>query len=1341
MPAKRFKTGFRGQVSAKELRRVQKEVERQSRIFGSGGNTAHDTPGGVLLYDERPKHIWARITGIAAPATTTLTIAINDVTTTLQIGSFTGFPAAAVGGFNENYWIQIDSEIMAVVAGHGTYTWTVVRAALGTSAAAHAAGELILWVRRPYSWQEELQYQSVGELVPGGWLDDTAGPGRSSLTTNTPAFEVNGADNVAAGTYVQLWITHEWEHFWFEHCCNSIPVKITAVGSRGLTTLAAPPMNATATTMYVASAGSFPSTVPYRICIEGEHMLVIAGAGTTTWTVVRAVDGSTAIAHSVGEEIIQVSIPYAWHEVYKAPAGGWEPKAGGLSGTRTTNPAFERNGNADVPIGSYVWLHGHSSNAYAGQEWIFDYCCEDIVAKLTNIIVAKPTELALPVDNIYGFITVTSAGNFPTTCRYRIKIDSEVMIVTSGMGTTTWTVTRGAHETNAKSHAADAVVEQYGAIAEWFEVKEATVGDWQRKSGGMTGVKEFYPAYERNGNNDVPEGIILKIWREFLNPDCSQEWIFDYCCSDNEDNEYVPLTSDYNNYPLPPKPRVTFYATDCRTITGFQYEKNRKVEIVVVGGGSVSYPNESAQSINRNRFQTPNGETWIQNSNEILAFTHVGENAAGDVIVNRWLMEQQRPYTGVIEYTTSPQTVGLKHHGKEIVWKGVSKLVLNEPPAGLPENIRFAVRNVGDSQSATIEYTRPNGVKDVIPQHWGYEVFTPDCAAGTTTAWANPGMTLFGVRRFNSTAYTLERGDWNRMVECESVANATLTLFHLDTTIYPGDALFAFCVRNLGTATLFVAPAGAQHINNSNTPISLFPCQGVWIFSDGSEWYTEPGRPCAGLKEIATSPYTFLPTDHGKMLVWTGAGTLVLNEPAALHPRGFRCAVRNAGSTQASMIEYTRVGGAKDDIPLNWAYDLYVPDTMDAGSTVWAETGMTLHGVRKISSATNNLLRSDWNRCIEYEGGAATLNLFDLDTTTHPGDALFAFAVRNLGTGTLTVTPAGAETIDNTTSKRIDPCQGCWIFSDGTEWYTVPGLSCAQTGAGVPTHSAPQGTSYWDTTTKYMYVNEDDSTGWRIQGAKDMLSYKVYGVTNLSSNTTLTSAHLLAAFNLTGTGPYTITLPTAVGFTGAHLMFVGSKTLSGIATLDANGSQEIRGAAGPGGSAGTSLTRAYVHDECVVLESDGTEWHTVSEVTLTVDFQATRTTTQSINSASATKVQFNSETWDRNANYDPTTNYRHTPLAPGIYRYAAQVGLTALKDGGNGQLFLYKNGALYKTLDMKTNGAAQDIVLTGTAKMSMNGSTDYAEIFVQHDHGSARNTIGASTAMNFEGERLCREES
>ena len=60
------------------------------------------------------------------------------------------------------------------------------------------------------------------------------------------------------------------------------------------------------TSLTVASASAFPSSAQFRILIEDELLLVTAGAGTTTWTVTRGVESTTAAAHSSGASVYHV---------------------------------------------------------------------------------------------------------------------------------------------------------------------------------------------------------------------------------------------------------------------------------------------------------------------------------------------------------------------------------------------------------------------------------------------------------------------------------------------------------------------------------------------------------------------------------------------------------------------------------------------------------------------------------------------------------------------------------------------------------------------------------------------------------------------------------------------------------------------------------------------------------------------------------------------------------------------------------------------------------------------------------------------------------------------------
>ena len=63
-------------------------------------------------------------------------------------------------------------------------------------------------------------------------------------------------------------------------------------------------------------------------------------------------------------------------------------------------------------------------------------------------------------------ITVASAAGFPASGTYYVRIDNEVMAVTGGQGTTTWTVSRAQLGTAAASHLSGAVVS--GLATDWY---------------------------------------------------------------------------------------------------------------------------------------------------------------------------------------------------------------------------------------------------------------------------------------------------------------------------------------------------------------------------------------------------------------------------------------------------------------------------------------------------------------------------------------------------------------------------------------------------------------------------------------------------------------------------------------------------------------------------------------------------------------------------------------------------------------------------------------------------------------------------------------------------------
>jgi hypothetical protein len=104
---------------------------------------------------------------------------------------------------------------------------------------------------------------------------------------------------------------------------------------------------------------------------------------------------------------------------------------------------------------------------------------------------AASTTLNGAINSSVTSITVTAATGFPAAAQYRVIIDSEVLLVTAGAGTTTWTVTRGAEGTTAAAHSSLAAVTHIltaGALTQFRTDLFQTGGYSSRPSAGNAGV-------------------------------------------------------------------------------------------------------------------------------------------------------------------------------------------------------------------------------------------------------------------------------------------------------------------------------------------------------------------------------------------------------------------------------------------------------------------------------------------------------------------------------------------------------------------------------------------------------------------------------------------------------------------------------------------------------------------------------------------------------------------------------------------------------------------------------------------------------------------------------------
>jgi len=128
-------------------------------------------------------------------------------------------------------------------------------------------------------------------------------------------------------------------------------------------------------------------------------------------------------------------------------------------------------------------------------------------------------------------------------------------------------------------------------------------------------------------------------------------------------------------------------------------------------------------------------------------------------------------------------------------------------------------------------------------------------------------------------------------------------------------------------------------------------------------------------------------------------------------------------------------------------------------------------------------------------------------------------------------------------------------------------------------------------------------------------------------------------------------------------------------------------------------------------------------------FSAYRSGNQNPSTQVWTKVQFQTEEFDTNSNYDNATNYRFTPTVAGYYQVNSIVDV-----GGSGLSFtaaaFYKNGSQFKNFGYISSSA--EVGMCGSHLIYLNGTTDYVEVYV-YIVASSPTIFGAASAVAFSG--------
>lgn len=200
-----------------------------------------------------------------------------------------------------------------------------------------------------------------------------------------------------------------------------------------------------ALSLTVTSASAFPSSAQFRVLIDSEWILITAGAGTSTWTVTRGVDGSTPTAHAHGASIFHVLTAAALLRNPRSMTtlGDMEYMAADLGPARLAAPSdgdyvtrwtsgvpswIASGGGGGTPGGSSGQLQYNNAGAFGGTDrltwsspvlsvdraWAeFEFLADPTTAPTaTAVLIAGNIEVG---QHAYVVIFFDAAGNQTTT--------------------------------------------------------------------------------------------------------------------------------------------------------------------------------------------------------------------------------------------------------------------------------------------------------------------------------------------------------------------------------------------------------------------------------------------------------------------------------------------------------------------------------------------------------------------------------------------------------------------------------------------------------------------------------------------------------------------------------------------------------------------------------------------------------------------------------------------------------------------------------------------------------------------------------------------------------------
>ena len=136
--------------------------------------------------------------------------------------------------------------------------------------------------------------------------------------------------------------------------------------------------------------------------------------------------------------------------------------------------------------------------------------------------------------------------------------------------------------------------------------------------------------------------------------------------------------------------------------------------------------------------------------------------------------------------------------------------------------------------------------------------------------------------------------------------------------------------------------------------------------------------------------------------------------------------------------------------------------------------------------------------------------------------------------------------------------------------------------------------------------------------------------------------------------------------------------------------------------------------------------------TNTPAFSVYRSGTQAISASTATKVQYNTESFDTDNTFDSSTNYRYTPAFSGKSFLVGSIRLYGTDDFNNYTLEIHKNG----TAILRQQNSHWHYESAQVSGIVTHDTDDYFEVYVTQQSGSSLDVMSGIEITYFMGYKL-----